>query len=112
MRNHRHANHFFLPIHASGQPCQVQRLFRKVGYTAYFGVDHQNMELEGDPAGLHLKEQLEVGPFVNQPRFRTRSTCDRSRGHSPVLVEMHHPHVAGASNVAARSPPHPVVRSR
>jgi hypothetical protein len=40
MGNHRHANHFFLPVHASCEPCQVQRLFKKVGYTAYFGVDH------------------------------------------------------------------------
>jgi hypothetical protein len=56
MGNHRRANHFFLPIHANSQLCQVQRLFRKVGYTAYFGVDHQNMELEGDPTGLHLKD--------------------------------------------------------
>jgi len=60
MGNHRRANHFFLPIHASGQPCQVHRLFRQVGYTMYFGVNHQNMELEGDPAGFHLKEQVHV----------------------------------------------------
>ncbi|CAK9222152.1 unnamed protein product [Sphagnum troendelagicum] len=73
MGNHRHANHFFLPIHASRQPCQVQRLFRKVGYTAYFGVDHQNMELAGDSVGLQLKEQVhsrdnnpvDDKPFVN-----------------------------------------------
>jgi hypothetical protein len=58
------------------------------------------------------REQLEVGPFVEQPRFRTRSTHDRSRSHSPILVEMHDPHVAGASDVAARSPPNPVVQSR
>ncbi len=58
MGNHRRANHFFLPIHASCEPCQVQRLFRKVGYTAYFGVDHQNFELEGDLPGFHLKEQV------------------------------------------------------
>jgi hypothetical protein len=56
MGNHRRAKHFFLPIHANDQPCQVQRLFKKVRYTAYFGVDHQNVELEGDPVGLHLKE--------------------------------------------------------
>jgi hypothetical protein len=60
MGNHRRANHSFLPIHASGQPCQVEHLFRKVGYIAYFGVDHQNMELEGNPTGLHLKEQVHV----------------------------------------------------
>jgi hypothetical protein len=56
--NHRLANHFFLPANASYQPCQVHRLFRKVGHTAYFGVDHQNMELVGDPMGLQLKEQV------------------------------------------------------
>ncbi|CAK9856542.1 unnamed protein product [Sphagnum jensenii] len=56
--NHRLANHFFLPANASCQPCQVQRLFRKVGHTAYFGVDHQNMELAGDPTGLRLKDQV------------------------------------------------------
>ncbi len=60
MGNHRRGNHFFLSIHANDQPCQVQRLFRMVGYKAYFGVDHQNMELEGDTAGLHLKEQVHV----------------------------------------------------
>jgi hypothetical protein len=48
MGNHRCANHLFLPVHASCEPCQVQRLFRKVGYTAYFGVNYQNLELEGD----------------------------------------------------------------
>jgi len=31
-----------------------------VGYKAYFGVDYQNMELEGDTAELHLKEQVHV----------------------------------------------------
>jgi hypothetical protein len=46
----------YVPTNASCQSCQVQRLFRKVGYTAYFGVDHQNMELVGDPMGLQLKE--------------------------------------------------------
>jgi hypothetical protein len=61
--NHRLANHFFLPVHDSVQPCQVQRLFKKVrfkniGYSAYFSVDHQSMELAGDPAGLRLKEQV------------------------------------------------------
>ncbi len=60
MGNHRRAKHFFLLVHANGQPCQVQRLFKKVGYTAYFGVDHQNVELKGDPARLHLKEQVHV----------------------------------------------------
>jgi hypothetical protein len=64
--NHRRANHSFLPIHASGQLCQVERLLRKVGYTAYFGVDHQNMELEGNPAGLHLKEQVHVSLQAHQ----------------------------------------------
>ncbi len=58
MGNHRRANHLFLPVHASCEPCQVQRLFRKVGYTVYFGVDHQNLELEGDLPGFHLKEQV------------------------------------------------------
>jgi hypothetical protein len=58
MGNHRRANHFFLPVHASCEPCQVQRLFRKVGYTVYFGVDHQNLELGGDLSGFHLKEQV------------------------------------------------------
>ncbi len=58
MGNHRRANHFFLPVHASCEPCQVQRLFKKVGYTMYFGVDHQNLELEGDLLGFHLKEQV------------------------------------------------------
>jgi hypothetical protein len=58
MGDHRRANHFFLPVHASCEPCQVQRLFKKVGYTAYFGVDHQNLELEGDLPGFHLKEQV------------------------------------------------------
>jgi len=66
MGNHRHTNHFFLPIHANSQPCQVQRLFREVGYTAYFGVDHQNTELEGDPAGLRLKEQVHVSLHAHQ----------------------------------------------
>ncbi len=56
--NHCLVNHFFLPIHASCQSCQVQRLFKKVGYTTYFGVDHQNMELTGDLTGLQLKEQI------------------------------------------------------
>jgi hypothetical protein len=40
MGNHRRANHSFLSFHANGQSCQVQRLSGKVGYTAYFGVDH------------------------------------------------------------------------
>ncbi len=56
-------------------------------------------------------EQLEVGPFINQPCFQTCSTCDRSCSHSPVLVEMHNPHAAHASNMAARSPGRPVVQS-
>ncbi len=56
--NHRLANHFFLPANASCQPCQMQCLFKKVGYTTYFGVDHQNMELAGDLMGLQLKEQV------------------------------------------------------
>jgi hypothetical protein len=58
--NHRLANHFFLPVDASHQPCQVQRLFKQVGYTAYFGIDHQNMELAGDSMGLQVKEQVHV----------------------------------------------------
>jgi hypothetical protein len=58
MGNHRRVNHFFLPVHASCEPCQVQRLFKKVGYTTYFGVDHQNLKLEGDLPGFHLKEQV------------------------------------------------------
>jgi hypothetical protein len=66
MGNHCRANHFFLPIHANGQLCQVQRLLRMVGYKAYFGVDHQNMELEGDTAGLHLKEQVHVLLWAHQ----------------------------------------------
>jgi hypothetical protein len=59
---------------------------------------------------LH-REQLEVGPFVHQPRLRTCATCDPSRSHSPVLVEVYNPHVTGASDVAARSPRHPLARS-
>jgi hypothetical protein len=58
--NHRLANHFFLSVHESAQSCQVQCLFKKLGYSAYFGVDHQNMELVGDPTGLRLKEQVHV----------------------------------------------------
>jgi hypothetical protein len=58
--NHRLANHFFLPINASRQPCQIQHLFKKVRYTKYFGVDHQNMELAGDPTVFHLKEKVHV----------------------------------------------------
>ncbi len=50
--NHHLTNHFFLLVNASCQPCQVQCLFKKVDYTAYFGVDHQNMELVGDQVGL------------------------------------------------------------
>jgi len=64
--NHRLANHFFLPIDASRQSCQVQRLFKQVGYTAYFGVDHQNMELAGDSVGLQLKEQVHVSLHAHQ----------------------------------------------
>jgi hypothetical protein len=56
--NHNPANHFFLPVHASHQPCQVQHLFRKVRYTTYFGVDHQNMELAVGPTGFQLKKQV------------------------------------------------------
>jgi hypothetical protein len=56
-------------------------------------------------------EQLAAGPFVDQPRFQTCSTCDRSHSHSPVLVEMHNPHAVRASNVATGSPSHPLVRS-
>jgi hypothetical protein len=29
-------------------------------YTEYFGVDHQNMELAGDPTAFHLKEKVHV----------------------------------------------------
>jgi hypothetical protein len=64
--NHRLANHFFLPIDASRQSCQVQCLFKQVGYTAYFGVDHQNMELAGDSVGLQLKEQVHVSLHAHQ----------------------------------------------
>ncbi|CAM6013301.1 unnamed protein product [Sphagnum balticum] len=64
--NHRLANHFFLPVDASREPCQVQRLFKQVGYTAYFGVDHQNMELAGDSMGLQLKEQVHVSLHAHQ----------------------------------------------
>jgi hypothetical protein len=49
-------------------------------------------------------EQPEVEPFINQPLFRTCSTCDRSRSHSPILVEMHNPHAACVSDVVTRSP--------
>ncbi|CAN5957261.1 unnamed protein product [Sphagnum jensenii] len=66
MGNHRRANHSFLPIHANGQPCQMQRLFKKVGYTAYFGVDHQNTKLTGNLAGLRLKEQVHVSLQAHQ----------------------------------------------
>ncbi|CAK9856575.1 unnamed protein product [Sphagnum jensenii] len=31
--NHCLANHFFIPVDASRQPCQMQRLFKKVGYS-------------------------------------------------------------------------------
>jgi len=31
---------------------------KKVGYIAYFGVNHQNMELVGDQVGFQLKEQV------------------------------------------------------
>jgi hypothetical protein len=51
---------FFLPINISYQPCQMQRLFKKVKYTAYFGVDHQNMEPIGDQTGFQLKQQVYV----------------------------------------------------
>jgi hypothetical protein len=51
---------FFLPINASLQPCQIQHLFKKVRYTEYFGVDHQNMELAGDPTAFHLNEKVHV----------------------------------------------------
>ncbi len=64
--NHRLANLFFLPVDASCQPCQVQRLFTQVGYTTYFGVDHQNMELAGDLVGLQLKEQVHVSLHARQ----------------------------------------------
>jgi len=55
-----------LLVDASHQPCQVQRLFRKVEYFTYFGVDHQNMELAGDPARLQLKEQVHVSLHAHQ----------------------------------------------
>jgi hypothetical protein len=59
--NHCLVHHFFLSVHDSARPCQVQRLFKKlgfrnVGYSPYFGVDHQSTELASDPAGLRLKE--------------------------------------------------------
>ncbi len=64
--NHHLANHFFLPVDASRQPCKVQRLFKQVRYTTYFGVDHQNMELAGDSVGLQLKEQVHVSLHAHQ----------------------------------------------
>ncbi len=70
MGNHHHANHSFLPIHASGQPCQVQCLFRKVRYTAYFDVDHQNLELEGDLSRFHMKEQVHESLQAHQCSYR------------------------------------------
>jgi hypothetical protein len=85
MHNHCRANHFFLPIHASGQPCQVQCLFRKVGYTAYFGVDHQNMELKGDLAGLHLKEQVHVSLQTHQCSMGNMAPNPSIRELSPWL---------------------------
>ncbi len=61
--NHRLVHHFFLPVHDSARSCQVQRLFKKlgfrnIGYSPYFGVDHQSTELVGDLARLRLKEQV------------------------------------------------------
>jgi hypothetical protein len=44
----------------------MQCLFRKVGYIAYFGVDHQNMELAGEQGGLQLKEQIHVSLEAHQ----------------------------------------------
>ncbi len=85
MGNHRRANHFFLPVHASCQPCQVQHLFRKVGYTAYFGVDHQNMELEGDLAGLHLKEQVHESIQAHQCSISNVAPNPSIRELSPWL---------------------------
>ncbi len=85
MGNHLRAKHFFLPVHANGQPCQVQRLFKKVGYTAYFGVDHQNVELEGDPVGLHLKEQVHVSLQAHQCSVRDAAPNPSIHELSPWL---------------------------
>jgi hypothetical protein len=85
MGNHHRANHFFLPIHANGPPCQVQRLFRKVGYTTYFSVDHQNTELEGDPAGLRLKEQVHVWLQAHQCSLGNVAPNPSIREMSPWL---------------------------
>jgi hypothetical protein len=64
--NHCLANHFLLPFNGGCKPRQVQHLFKKVGYTAYFGVDHQNMELIGDQVGLQLKQQVHVSLEAHQ----------------------------------------------
>jgi hypothetical protein len=85
MGNHRHANHFFLSVPASCQSCQVQHLFTKVGYTAYFGVDHQNMELEGDLAGLHLKEQVHESIQAHQCSISNVAPNPSIRELSPWL---------------------------
>lgn len=84
MGNHRRAKHF-LPVHANGQPCQEQRLFKKVTYTAYFGVDHQNMELEGDPAWLHLKEQVHISLRAHQCSVRNAAPNPSIRELRPWL---------------------------
>jgi hypothetical protein len=107
MGNHRRANHFFLPVHASCELCQVQCLFKKVGYTAYFGVDHQNLELEGDLPGFHLKEQVHeslqahqcsISKVAPNPSIRELSPWLRiSRWHElavnhiiPASTPLHH----------------------
>jgi hypothetical protein len=64
--NHRLANHFFLPVNANCQPCQVQHLFRKVRYTIYYNVDHYNMEFACDLMGFQLKEQVHVSLKAHQ----------------------------------------------
>jgi hypothetical protein len=64
--NHRLTNHFFLLINANCQPCQMQCLFQKVEYIAYFSVNHQNMELTSDQTGLQLKEKVHVSLEAHQ----------------------------------------------
>jgi hypothetical protein len=52
-------HHYHLSNDDVCQPCQVQQLFKKIGYTTYFGVDHHNMGFERD-VGLKLKEQVQT----------------------------------------------------
>jgi hypothetical protein len=58
------------------------RLLKKVGYIAYFGVDHQNMELAGDRVGLQLKEQVHVSLEAHQCSIlnmaQNQSICELS----------------------------------